>query len=99
MRRTRYVLAVMVMTTALCADRQAIAAPAENARPVVADFARKLATRLTSSLRQTVPAIRLHTERREEALAPLHWEPQEVGVVTHPADYSPMHFRLPPPIA
>src|SRR5688500_728867 len=57
MQRTRQVLAVMVVTTALCADRAAAAAPvvvgSGSAKPT---FAGRLVKRLSRTFRQAVPS-------------------------------------------
>lgn len=97
MRRTRHVIAMMVVATALCADR-AIAAPQPG--PQVTSFARSLASRLTVSFRQVVPSIRLVEDRREgEGICSPDSMPAEAGipVVVHATAGSPFEFRLPPP--
>jgi len=52
MRRSRHVLAAVVVATALCADRASAAAP--QVRPQVSQLARTVANKLTSSFRRVV---------------------------------------------
>ena len=98
MRRTKHVIAVMVVATALCADRSALAA-APQVRPQPSQgFARGLASRITSSFRQTVAPVRmLSTWTGEGAQAfPLPIRQAASGVRS--AEVSPFQFRLPPPV-
>ena len=92
MRRTRHVIAVMVVATALCADRAVSAAPAQarSATP------KSLAARITTSFRQQVPSVRLQPTRTTESAAsyPLPIRETASGVR---AELSPFQFRLPPP--
>src|SRR6266550_2295074 len=95
MKRSRYILTVALVATALCADRGVQAA--QGVRPVIASAARGLAQRLTGSLRRTVICVRLTPAARQE-LRPL----VPTGVVSHiaPTVYAsgtPFQFRLPPP--
>jgi hypothetical protein len=62
MRRSRHVLAAVVVATALCADRVATAAP--QARPQVSQLARAVANKLSASFRRVVPSIRFVEDRR-----------------------------------
>jgi hypothetical protein len=95
MRATRQVLAVVAVTTALCADRVAHAAPAS--RSPVAEMAGRLVMRLAHRLRRVVAAMtslqvrqRGATQARRPAFAP-------VPVFVAPRPISPFQFRLPPP--
>ena len=97
MRATRQVLAVVAVTTALCADRVAQSAPVS--RPHVAQIASRLVSRLADRLRRVVAAIvpwqvrqRAMTLARRPALVPV------LARVPHRA-VSPFQFRLPPPTA
>jgi hypothetical protein len=97
MRATRQVLAVVAVTTALCADRVVQAAPVS--RPHVAQMASRLVSRLAHRLRRAVTAIvpwqvrqRGITLARRPALVPV------VACVPH-RTVSPFQFRLPPPTA
>ena len=97
MRRSRHVLAAVVVATALCADRVATAAP--QARPQVAEFARSLAARLTVGFRRVVPQIRFVADRRDGESNPTVRPAAEVASpgVGHASAASPFRFRLPPP--
>ena len=96
MRATRQVLAVVAVTTALCADRVVQAAPAS--RPHVAQIAGRLVSRLAQRLRRGVAAITSWQVRhrltglagRRPALVPV------LARVPH-RTVSPFQFRLPPP--
>jgi hypothetical protein len=94
MRRTRQVIAVMVVATALCADRAVASAPAQ-AR---ATQTKSLASRITTSFRQTVPAsVQLAPARTAELAStfPLAICETASGVRS---EFSPFQFRLPPPV-
>jgi hypothetical protein len=101
MRRTRQVLAVMVVTTALCADRAAAAAPvvvgSTSAKPTLAG---RLVNRLSRTFRQVVPSA-APVQARQVTVAPTAMAPlladQSLGVQSPPI--SPFQFRLPPPTA
>ncbi len=97
MRATRQVLAVVAVTTALCADRVAQAAPASG--PQVAQMASRLVSRLAQRLRRVVAAIvpwqlrqRAISDSRHSVLLPA------LSFVA-PRNFSPFQFRLPPPAA
>ena len=96
-RRTRHVIAVMVVATALCADRGAVVASA-HARPHARPEAnRSLASRLTSGLKQSIaPAAPLLSVRTSENVRsfPL---PIGAGASGVRSEFSPFQFRLPPP--
>jgi|SRR6185437_4782765 len=94
MRRTKQVIAVMVVATALCADRSLSAAPQATAEP--AGLARTLATKLTSSLRRTVAPVKVLSARFNEKSRelPLPIRKAQSGVRV---EMSPAQFRLPPP--
>jgi hypothetical protein len=97
---TRRVLAVVAMTTALCADQAAIAAPA--ARPhgtEIAQIASRLVSRLAQNFRRVMPAA-FSAPARQHCFADLvapafsHASPRSPA---H-APLSPFQFRLPPPV-
>jgi hypothetical protein len=95
MRATRQVLAVVAVTTALCADR---AIPAAHAsRTHVGEIAGRLVLRLARRFRRVVSAVaqwqerqRGMTQTRRPVLVPV---PSFVA----PRPVSPFQFRLPPP--
>ncbi len=98
MRRTHYALAVVVVATALAADRNAAAMP-EAVKPVTTpSLARTLAAKLTSSFRRSVSAVAIRPVRRNESVA----APQLVIAASDKGirqDFNPFQFRLPPPLA
>ena len=101
MRKTRTLVAVTLLATALRADRRLASAATESvsgsrteAGPVA--FAR----RLTVSLRRVVPAVRLH-QGRQEGVAEVcstagGIERAQAGV--RQGGGTPFQFRLPPPV-
>jgi hypothetical protein len=98
MRRSRHVLAAVVVATALCADRASAAAP--QVRPQVSQLARTVANKLTSSFRRVVPTVRFVENRREGLCDAMLLPPADAGSPTcvHASDASPFRFRLPPPV-
>lgn len=101
MRKTRTLVAVTLLATALCADRRLASAAAESASrteagPVAMGFAR----RLTVSLRRVVPTVTLHQGRQEGVAEVVSTggieRPQAVGV--RQGGGTPFQFRLPPPV-
>jgi hypothetical protein len=94
MRRTRHVIAVVVVATALCADRAVAAAP--RATSESPGLARSLATKLTSSLRRSVAPVRMVATRSYETIRvpSLPIRDAESGMRI---ELSPVQFRLPPP--
>jgi hypothetical protein len=82
----------MVVATALCADRAVASAPQARTTPN-----RSLASRITTSFRQTVPSVRLQPSRTMESPAsfPLPICETASGVRSQ---FSPFQFRLPPPL-
>ena len=96
-RATRQVLAVVAVTTALCADRVASSAPAS--RPPVAVMAGRLVSRLAQRLRRAVAAI-VPWQVRQRAISVVRRPalmPAPILVSHRPL--SPFQFRLPPPTA
>jgi hypothetical protein len=94
MRRTRHVIAVVVVATALCAQRGASAAPASQ--PGTPGLARTLVGRLTSGLKRTLPSARVQPIRRDETVQTRQPLILQIATGIH-RDYSPFQFRLPPP--
>ena len=103
MLRTRQILAVTLVATALAADR-AVASVAES--PVAASreasvmsVAGRIVSRLSSNLRRAVPAARVWETRRTETTISIFVRPcssQDLSVRHTPI--SPFQFRLPPPL-
>jgi hypothetical protein len=95
MRRTKHVIAVMVVATALCADRAATAAPL--ARPeATPSQARKIASRITRSFRQTVARVAMFRARTGEQAISFALCIREAASGVR-FEFSPVQFRLPPP--
>lgn len=87
---------MLAVTTALCADQVAVAAPA--LRPQVAELAGRIVTKLAHSFRQTVTAeLPVHSRQRVTLVRP-GVASRDTGArhVAHRA-VSPFQFRLPPP--
>ncbi|HSI34927.1 MAG: hypothetical protein ACAI43_10855 [Phycisphaerae bacterium] len=98
--RTRTILAVTLIATAICADRAAVAAGqrSQAGQRIEAESTGGFARRLTVSLRQAVRAIKLHQGRVDVGgaitVAIPTVAPQALGRV---AEQTPFEFRLPPP--
>ena len=95
-RRARQVLLALTVTTALCADQVAVAAP--SARPQVASLAGRIVSRLSRSFRQTVTVeMPLHARGRPSAASQAAVVPVDPAVDVGHRPLSPFQFRLPPP--
>lgn len=97
MSKARHILAVVAVTTALCADQMAAAAPLP--KPQVGEMAARVIERLAQPFRRTVPnAVRPIARNRttSEAVAPAEC-PAEIPALH--CELSPFQFRLPPPLA
>ena len=100
MRRTRQVLAVVAVTTALCAD-QSLAAPVRTTGPQVAELAGRLVGRLSQSFRRVVTSsipqqARQHRPADQAAPASVRDASPATPVAVR-FTFSPFQFRLPPP--
>ena len=97
---TKHVLAVVAVTTALCADQAVVAAPAARPQAVeIGQIASRLVSRLAQNFRQVMPSA-----LRERACRDHFAEPAQARVactatasVRHVV-FSPFQFRLPPPV-
>src|SRR3982750_4512166 len=98
LRATRQVLAVVAVTTALCADRATQAAPI--VRTHVAEMAHRLVMRIARRFRRAVNA-NLPWQLRAGGIGQLARRPilRPVPVLAAPVPISPFQFRLPPPVA
>lgn len=101
MRKTRTIVAVTLLATALCADRAVASATAsvQGPRTEAEPVARGFAQRLTVSLRRVVPAVKL-SPSRQEGVAPVVRGDEIAGDqgVVRLALGTPFQFRLPPPV-
>ena len=108
MKRTRQVLVLTLVATALCADRVVTAAPtlretlASASADPLARLATNLGSRFSGTFRRTAvtTGVRLHQERHDQLpVAPtarLERDAPAIGVLVL-AQGSPFQFRLPPP--
>jgi hypothetical protein len=98
MKRTKHVIAVVVVATALCADRSLSAAPVARSADASSGLARSFASKLTSNLRRAIaPTVSVQPTRSDEQVqtfAPAIRE-EASGVRI---SLSPYQFRLPPPM-
>jgi hypothetical protein len=98
--RTRTILAVTLIATAICADRAAVVSQqrAQAGQRIEAESTGGFARRLTVSLRQTVRAIKLHQGRVDVGGAITVVLPAvEAQSLGRGAEGTPFQFRLPPP--
>ena len=99
MKRTRQVLVMTLVATALCADRVATSSLDVRAQlQSGADPIARLATKLSATFRRVVPAVRLH-QVRHEGIATLTPVMPAIGPVAqvHAMRGSLFDYRLPPP--
>jgi hypothetical protein len=96
MRATRQVLAVVAVTTALCADRAVVEA-APVARTQTIELAGRLVMHLARRLRRVVAAIRPWQERLRGVLQVRRSTRMPALAFVAPRLLSPFQFRLPPP--
>lgn len=95
------------MTTALCADHVAAAAPvvrapvaARDPVPPVVQLAGRIVSRLSRSFSQAVPHRLPHEARRPDAaVGQVPARPADQSLSVAPPPISPFQFRLPPPTA
>ena len=95
LRATRQVLAVVAVTTALCADQVVQAAPV--ARTQTIELAGRLVMHLARRLRRVVAAIRPWQERLRGILQLRRPALMPALAFVAPRPISPFQFRLPPP--
>lgn len=102
MRKTRTIVAVTLLATALCADRSVAPAAAQAARVEAgpAEARQGFGERLTVSLRRTVPAVKLHVDRQEGLAQDVLLSTDIAGgqAVVRWVVGVPFLFRLPPPL-
>ena len=96
---TRRVLAVMAVTTALCADRVAVVSPGRPQRVEISQIASRLVSRLAQNFRRVIPAAFPEPTRQQgiaDPVAPQFAAGSPVSLAHPPL--SPFQFRLPPPL-
>ena len=96
--RQRQVLAVLAVTTALCADRATAAAP--TPRPQASHLAGRIVDRLTRSFGRTIADASRVQPRQPAVGVRTSIRPTPTPIAFAPASHlplSPFQFRLPPP--
>jgi hypothetical protein len=97
MHRTRTVIAVALVATALCADRAVAAAPVQPPRSASTSVAGRLVSTLSERFQRVVPSVRLYEQRCDGAsIAIVSFTPVEAALPIHPP-MTPFQHRLPPP--
>jgi hypothetical protein len=96
MKKTRQVIAIALVTAALCADRAAVAAPVAVSAPV-ARMAVNLANRLSCRLRAGVATVVLQRASLVAPQATIRRADADRVIDVLPVEISPFQFRLPPP--
>src|SRR3954462_15985580 len=97
MRRTKHVIAVVVVATALCAADRSFAASPAPASDASAGLARSLASRLTGSLSRAVaPSVSVEPVRTHERVHTFALPIREDATGVR-SEFSPFQFRLSPP--
>lgn len=102
MNRTRQILVLTLVATALCADRVTTAtadvrAPFAASADPIARLATKLGARLSGSFCRETKAVCLQQTRRDENAVSVTTVPPAEPLALHNAETSPFQFRLPPP--
>jgi hypothetical protein len=104
MNRTRHVLAIALVATALCADRTIAAAPGLGERPQNgggSSVAGRLVSRLSVSFRRVVSVTRVYEARQERDISAEAGTPAQLlpnpTVALFSVRISPHLLRLPPP--
>ena len=99
MNRTRQIVAITLVATALCADRAvaSVAPTVVRHEARVTSLAERLVSRLSSNFRRVVPAMRLCERARGESITSIAQWPAPVLAFIARQPISPFQFRLPPP--
>jgi len=99
MNRTRHLVAITLVATALCADRAvaSVAPTTVRSEARVTSLAERLVSRLSSNFRRVVPAMRLCERARGESTTSIAQRPVPVLAFVAQQQTSPFQFRLPPP--
>jgi hypothetical protein len=100
MHRAKHAIAVVLVATALCADRRISAAPIADSTPARASesFASRLVNRLTAGFGSAVATVRIVYQSRSD-IRPVLTTPVALvdRIDTQLPLLSPFQFRLPPP--
>jgi|GEM_PF-2526461 len=96
MKGTHRIIAVTLLTTALCADQALASVPA--ARPQVVQAARRAVARLAVSFRRVIPAMHLPLARLAAGLAFARPSARPADTTAHALRLLPLLLRLPPPL-
>jgi hypothetical protein len=99
MNRTRQIVAITLVATALCADR-AVATVAPEAVRIDAratSLAERFARKLSTNFRRVVPAMRLCERSQADSVASTANRAAPVVAFIAPQPTNPFQFRLPPP--
>jgi hypothetical protein len=96
MKRTRHLIAVALVATALCADRAVASAPEVREQQSATS---RIVSRITRNLRRAVSSVRVYQPRQQTVTIP-PLAASRIGdvvmVETHPT-FCAFQFRLPPP--
>jgi len=95
-QRSRHLVAVVIVTAALCADRAIAAAPALT--PAVGQIASRLVDGFARKLSRTVTGVKLRQNLSETHRPAIYVAIDPVAPVGLHATPSPFQFRLPPPL-
>ncbi len=92
-------LVATVLTTALITGAARGVEAAQPTRPSNESVARRIVSKLTSSLRQSIPSARLAPMRISGmAAAPMAILPDSIEVPLVPFEASPLQYPTPPPV-
>jgi hypothetical protein len=96
MKALRRVVAITLVSAAICADRQAFAPSETRAEPAGPE--RTLVARLSVSFSRTVPSVRFLEVRRDQDCTTIETMAAPRQPMTLRIPISPLQFRLPPPL-
>jgi hypothetical protein len=94
--RHQKLMAVVMVTAALCADQAIAAAP--STRPAVGQIASRFVGRLTRNLGRAVQTVTLHRDRSENERPSVLMLAEPAEVLAVHTLLSPLQLRLPPPL-
>jgi hypothetical protein len=97
MKALRRVVAITLVSAAICADRQAFRQT--EARAELTGPERTLVARLSVSFSRSVPTVRFLETRRDQDRPTAQTQAVPAQPMIAAAPLSPFQFRLPPPLA